>query len=227
MMRGHEKMSNTCKAAKLLIIGFAISLLPGIVMAYPTSISVVPSCGVAEPKTLVLAYEAEGHRQPYDTGYGEYFFSQIGVTDKLEVGVDIYDYNHTSTTYYNAKYLVFSESKEKPGLAAGFMLAGNHSGTLYYAMASRTFNGICCHLGFGAEPGVKKLLLGASYTINDKFSVAADYQSARSGCFTGGVNYSLSNDSSIYLYNTIYNDSDSDDDNYIGLNYSYKLPLQW
>lgn len=218
-------MSVTCKAAKLFIIGFAISLAPGIVMAYPTAISVVPSCDIAAPKTLVLAYESEGHRQPYDTGYGEYFFSQIGLTDKIEAGLDIYDYNHSSKPYYNAKYLLYSESKERPGVAAGFMLAGNHSGTLYYAIASSAFNNIRFHFGFGAEPGVKKLLLGASYTINDKLSLAADYQSAGTGCFTGGVNYSVNDESSIYLYDTIYNDSDRDDDNYIGLNYQHKLPL--
>lgn len=149
------------------------------VYAYPGACVLIPTCDTMAAKSIRLSYEAEGHTNPYDRGYTEYLYTQIGIGGRLEVGADVYDIKSIyspAPVYYNAKYLLLKETAKYPALAAGTMLIGNNVSASYYIVGCKSFKQTRLHLGAQTKNNDTWALIGSDYALGHGLSLLADWQ---------------------------------------------------
>ncbi|MCX6343500.1 MAG: hypothetical protein NT018_00330 [Armatimonadetes bacterium] len=218
-------MIKTSKICKIIIGCAVICALPSLVLAYPTAVSVIPSTDVIGANNLKLAYESNGNDQPFDTDNAEYFYTQYGIGEKFELGVDVYDLGGHDKKYLNAKYMISAESETMPAISVGAMYIGDGNAPLFYAVGSRSFGAARLFVGAQTWDDNDSMLLGASYKINEAFSAAADYQSSAWGRSTLGLTWHATTELSATLYGSRNNDRTLDAGDYIGLVIGYKVGL--
>lgn len=214
------------KAIVLLAVCCTLSLLSIVALAYPGALNLIPTTDVMSKDSLRLAYEADGKNQPYDSGYTEYIYTQFGVSDKLEVGFDVYDVDGASTKYFNAKYLVTAGDSRLPAVAVGTMLVGSESKPSYYAVGSRNYGETRLHAGIQSQSNRTWGIFGLDHAISDRLCLLADYQSGSGKYHTLGICWEQSPSLGVTLY-FVRNNTASlrDTEDYVGLNLAYTISL--
>lgn len=219
------------KLAILTAVVIMIGLVPGVALAYPGSINLIPSTDIVGANSLRLSYESEGGNQPYGTGYTQYLYTQFGIGSKLELGYDVYDIKNVTDSrvgYWNAKYLVAPETDGTPAIAVGSMFIGAESKSSYYAVGSKTFGDYCLHLGAETQGDHNWTLAGFNCPLAKSFTFLADYQSGGLGCGTLGVNWQQSSTLNFTVYWTRFNnDALRDTSDFVGFNAAYTLPVNY
>lgn len=214
------------KAARLIAVCCGLLMLSAAALAYPGGLNLIPTTDVLAANSFRLGYEADGPDQPFDTGYTEYIYSQFGVTDRLEVGLDVYDVDGASMEYFNAKYLLTSENGSTPAVAAGTMLVGSDSKPSFYAVGSRSCMGGRLHFGVQNQSDRTWGLFGVDYPISEQFFLLADYQTGRGLYHTVGIYWQQSDSLGATVY-FVRNNTASlrDSGDYVGLNLAYTWAL--
>jgi opacity protein-like surface antigen len=211
---------------KPILISAAVLVLSQAAQALPKVLLWVPSTDMVGAGTMHLEFESDAQKQPFADGYEMYVYSQYGITDRLEVGVDLFDIEHDKDTYFNAKYLVTNESEKLPAIAVGVLDIGKGDDPSYYVVGSRTYDKV--RYTFGAE-GCKDTaygLIGLELTLNPQFTFLTDYMSGHNGYSSVGLQYNPTKDLSLKLYYSYSNAKElRADNNYVGFMTSYDFSL--
>lgn len=205
----------------ILTLGIAASAF-----SFPCAINLIPCADQMGQNNLRLSYESDGYHSPYDSPYTQYIYTQYGINDRMEVGVDFYDIDGSNDKFYNAKYSVLTESDKMPAVAVGAMYISDVTKTSYYAVGCKTLKSMRVHFGAQTQDGNSWLLFGADKKIGKALSVLADYQSGVGGFHTIGLYWQANTATGVALYYGRNNTADlRDSTDFIGLNIGYTLPL--
>ena len=203
-----------CMVRTILMLS-ALSCV-GPVLAYPTSINIIPSADLMPRGEARIELELDGDPTPFASGssLGAYF--QVGLTDRLEVGLDALDLNHEADWQVNLKYQLWTESEARPAVAVGLMdMDGRRPLENAYLVLSRQIDQIRVHGGLWRVEGTHGVL-GLEYYWDDLTGGLLDWTSGPEGYGTVGIYRALGGS----LYSTLYyarnNTRESGD--FVGLN---------
>jgi hypothetical protein len=199
-----------------LVWPFLALALASRALAYPTSLNLMPVADSLEAGTLRLEVELDGDPTPFATGTGWQVYTQYGITDRLEVGLDVVDVNLGSRCQLNAKWVVAPESNEMPALAVG-LLEANHGAVSsdWYVVLSKDVSPVRVHAGALSDDSLRGML-GAEYWFGEDTGVAADWATGPGAYHSLGVYQHLGGG----LWGTLYygRGNTSSDGGFVGLN---------
>lgn len=209
-----------------LFVVFVTAGIPTSLPAYPTSLNLIPTADILEANNLRLAYESDGKGQPFGQPNFQYAYSEYGIGDKFEFGVDIYDITNAKDAYYNAKYLLLPESRHLPALAAGVWLVSDVTRPAYYLTGHKSLNQLRIHAGVQEQSGGGWLQFGVDYALSPKLSLLADYQTGSERYHTLGLFCTPVSQISINVYYAHNNTPALRGTDYLAAYVGYTLPLK-
>jgi hypothetical protein len=207
-------------SAMVLILVVALSPLA---RACPTSLNLIPSVDIMEPWTLSIQYENDGYPQMFRTDSEDMYFVQMGITPRLEAGIDFCGAGAKTETYVNAKYQLLSETEKHPALSIGTMSIGAACSPVYYAVAARTFGKPRLHMGAMSGEGSSQLLAGFDLSVNDSLCLMTDYISGQEGFASVGVGFSPKKGPSYLLVYGFANDPAAQNLCFLNVAWEFKL----
>lgn len=203
---------------------FGFSTSAGI--AGPTTLNIVPTADILKSNVLRVSYEADGHDQPYCDDYTAYTFTEYGVGDKAELGIDFYDINGSNKSRLNGKYLLFGEKDNHPAVAVGAMNIGDNCKTRFYMVGTKSVNKYRFHLGADTSGNEDAMMMGMEYSLNNTLTLMADYKSGIGNYHTLGLWWQASPTIGINPYFARNNTDDlRSTADYWGLYVGYKMKL--
>lgn len=187
-----------CTVTTILTLSALLSVMPA--MAYPTSINTIPSADVMPRGNIRLELEADGDPTPFASGSSLGAYLQVGLSDRLEIGLDALDLNHEADWQPNLKYQLWTESEARPALAVGLMdMDGRRPLKNAYLVLSRQIDQIRVHGGLWRVEGTHGVL-GLEYYWDDLTGGLLDWTSGPEGYGTIGLYRALG----ASLYSTLY-----------------------
>ena len=202
------------------------ALLLKSVSAYPTALNLIPTADILEANNLRVAYESDGKNQPFGQPNFQYIYTEYGIGDRLEFGVDGYDVTHAGQLYYNAKYLLLSENASIPAIAAGVWTVSAETQPAYYLTGYKSLNKLRLHAGVESQAGTGRLQFGVDYTLTPDLSVLADYQTGVGRYHTIGLFYTPTSRIGINIYYAHNNTPALRGTDYLAAYVGYTLPLK-
>ncbi len=168
------------------VVGLALGL-PGLAWAYPTSLNIVPTADVLEPGALSVQVESDSHPTPFSPGAVGYVLTQVGLTSRLEAGVDLMDINAGARLLVNAKWQFLAEDARAPAMAVGLldMEHGTELNGCYLALA-KDVGSLRLHAGW-LMGGGHRAMLGAEYWPTERTGVYADWTTGAGAYHTLGL----------------------------------------
>lgn len=206
---------------KTALASALITLAAGCVaLATPSTLVWIPSTDIQAKGVFHLGYDtytSPGSSAVNSTVYGVTY----GVDSKVEVGVDYFS-GVGEPWFFNAKVRVLEEDTSTPAVVAGIYNMSPESSVtqnLIYGLVSKTFAGVRFTAGYanGKESVIgsdnNMLLLGVDKALDEKWWVAADYQSGDSalGAFSVGAAYKFAENASVLVGYDFYNAPGSTD----------------
>lgn len=143
--------------------------------ACPTMLNLVPTADVMEPNSIRLSLENDGYSRVFASDSDNYVFLQMGVTSRLEAGVDFYCYKDKTDTVLNAKYQLMKESDTRPGLAIGTMNISEGYTPKHYVSGVKSFGANRIHLGTIGDRHKQNLMAGYERSIGSCAGALVDY----------------------------------------------------
>jgi len=192
--------------------------------AYPTGLNVIPSADILPAGNIRIGYESDGNKQPFDNGHVQYLYTQVGIRDRLEAGVDLYDVGGAKVSTFNAKLLLTPERNHLPELSVGVLNVANGISPGAYLVGTKNFGPLGVVAGAEHQSGDTWALVGAYYAVTPKFYLLGDYQSGSGRQGTVGAYYYFTPALGVNIYYA-KNNTDSHADYvgaYIGYTFSAK-----
>ena len=186
--------------------------------ACPTMLNLVPTADVVGRGGYSLGLELDGHATPFSEGAELWAMTDFGVTDRLEVGVDVADATSRASWFVDAKWQVVPEAHGAPAVAVGVLdMVHLRDEGAWYAVASKNVPGSPLRLTAGFQRDDRSRgLLGGQYAVNDAVTLYADWTTGPETYATLGVGRSLTDGVSVLAYYARSNTSREDD--FVGLN---------
>ncbi|MBU0608553.1 MAG: YjbH domain-containing protein [Armatimonadetes bacterium] len=152
---------------------------------YPTSLNITPTADVLEQGQgrLELEWDVDTSASAGST-LGAYL--QAGLTDRLEVGLDVLDLTRRADWQLNLKWLVCPEGASAPAVAVGLMDAGEGLLDNAYLMLSRQMGQFRAHGGLSWTAGTQGLF-GLEYYWDEQTGVVTDWTTGPEGYATLGL----------------------------------------
>jgi len=91
--------------------------------------------------------------------------TQVGLSERLEAGLDIYQLEDGRTIAFNAKYLLAAGGERRPPLALGVLDLGHGLKPVWYFSAARDVGSIKAHLGASRCGSRDAALAGLEYEL--------------------------------------------------------------
>jgi hypothetical protein len=162
--------------------------IPASVEAYPTSNNYIPTADILEPGLARIELENDAFPRLFSKRRSQnYLLTQWGLSRRLEIGVDTYDFSNDGAYAFNAKFLALPETKRHPALALGIADVGNGLRPSTYAIATKSLATSRYHFGAWHNGGATVGMVGTDYKVNADLYLLADWTSGPSGYLTGGV----------------------------------------
>jgi hypothetical protein len=156
----------------------------------------MPTADMLDPGALRLEWERDGYPSLL-SGEGEsYLLTQVGLSERLEAGVDIYQLEDARTLAFNAKYLLMRGAGKRPALALGLLDLGHGLKPAWYLSAGRDVGGVRAHLGASRCGNRNGALAGVEYELpwpwpgsgrRPSLYILADWASGEEGYGTLGL----------------------------------------
>ena len=165
----------------------AAVLVGGGASAYPTSLNIVPVADTMGARAIRVEVESDGARTPFEGGVEVGLYTQYGVSDRLEVGLDVTDITRGPGVQLNAKWQLLRELGGAPAVALGVLHtvgSGGMSGG--YIVLSKDQGDVRLHAGVLAD-GATRGMLAAEYWASERLGILADWTSGPDACLTLGV----------------------------------------
>lgn len=196
----------------------------GAAWAYPTGLNVVPTAETLEAGSVSVQWEMDSPGLPGDRRSTPSLYTQVGITKRLEAGIDLYDVGDSSRGYANAKFSLLAEKDGMPALAAGAWNLAEGVTAQPYLVATSTFGITGIHLGTLRAGGKWEGMAGVGLSLGGGWRVQADGLTGTGGYATLGASYALANGWGVMLYRSRSRDRDARAD-FTGLNISWENPL--
>jgi len=174
------------KPAYSLILAFFSVLSCARVLAFPTSLNVMPTADLVEPGSLRLEFENDGYSRPFSSGCESYWLAQVGISPRLEAGLDLYHYDGTTEPALNAKYLLIGEGRY-PQAAIGVLDVCRGLKPFWYLVLARDVGLLRLHAGAARSGSSHSALLGAELQIGRGLYLLSDWRSGPEGYATAGI----------------------------------------
>ncbi len=188
--------------------------------AFPTSENLIPTADMLEPGQVRIELENDAYSKLFEGDLSEnYFLTQVGVTERLEVGVDAYDFSHDGGYALNGKFLLAPETDGTPAFAVGVMDVAEGSSPTTYSVATKTWGGLRGHLGGWHTGGNNFLMAGSDYEVNDDLYLMTDWTSGSEGYLTFGFWQRLQGE--VWLNAAVGRANNRDNNDLVLLNLSY------
>ena len=205
----------------ILTIGIAVSAF-----AFPCSLNIIPCTDQLGANNLRLSYESDGSKNPYDQPNSQYIYTQFGINNRTEIGVDFYNIDGSNDKYYNVKYSLLGETAKTPAVDVGVMNISNFTRPSYYAVSSKQLTAMRIHFGAQAQGGDSWALFGADKKIGKTLTLIADYQSGIGRYHSIGLYWQTNSSMGVSLYYARNNTAElRDSTDYVGLSFGYVLPM--
>lgn len=210
------------------VVLFGITLLAAQPSAaYPGSLNLIPCADFTGAHNVRIAYETDGSRQPFSNGNQQYFYTEFGIGDRFEAGVDYCELGATTYKLYNAKCLVLGESRRMPSLAVGTWNVGDTSKPAYYLIGCRTLGALRLHAGCQTQGSQTSVLAGTDWKIGGTLTALADYQSGAGLFHTLGLYWQATPTMAATLYYCRGNTPELRGElDYVGLNLQYTFSVK-
>lgn len=196
----------------------------GSAWAYPTGLNVVPTADTLEAGSVSFQWRMHSPGLPGDRQTTPSLYTQVGVIDHLEAGVDFYDVGDASRGYANAKFTLLTEKDGMPALAVGAWNLAEGVTAQPYLVAKSTFGIAGVHLGTLRAGGNWEGMAGVGLSLGGGWSVQADGLTGSGGYATLGASYTLTNGWGVSLYRSRARDRAARAD-FTGLNISWQNRL--
>jgi hypothetical protein len=181
----------------------------------------VPTADVIEPGAFSLQLEADGAPNPLLEGGQVHLFTQFGVSQGLEVGVDLTNLNHEVEWYADAKWQFVAESDSRPAVALGVLNLTNREGDRpWYLALSRDLPNLDSRLTVGFLRGdLRRGMIGLVRSLAPRTALQMDWTTGPEACATLGLSQDLGHDLCGLLYYA-HNNTRSGED-FVGLNLTW------
>jgi len=203
----------------------ALSLgLPGVALAYPTGLNLIPTADVLEPGALSVQVESDGYPTPFSPGTVGYVMAEVGLAKRLEAGVDLMDINAGTRLQVNAKWQFVPESAHLPAMAIG-LLDVEHTADFngpYLALAKGAGD-FRLHAGWLTRRG-QRAMLGAEYWPTDRTGIYADWTSGAGAYHSLGITQDVGHGLWVSAYYARGNTDGAED--FVGLNLDWEASLR-
>ncbi|MBM3500145.1 MAG: YjbH domain-containing protein [Armatimonadetes bacterium] len=192
--------------------------LPHCVLAFPTSLNYIPSADHMERGTVRVELELDGYPTPFSNDPSLQVYTQVGVTDRFEVGLDWVDVNADDDVQFNAKWQVTPESERYPAIAIGLMDVTDRGPLAnWYVVASKAAGeDFRLHAGLFDDDATRGMV-GVEYYLSDRSELIADWTTGPWAYATVGYWHDLGDGVAALLYYGRCNTRDEKAD-FVGLN---------
>ena len=136
--------------------------------------SIMPTADLIGARTLSLQVEADGHDTPFSPGTGVHLFTQVGVTDWLEVGADLTDPNGEVEPFFDAKVVLGAETERSPALSVGIYTLGDPGPAQVYLSLAKQAGDFRAHTGLTTD-GTARAMFGLEWAAPERTTVLADW----------------------------------------------------
>ena len=152
-----------------------LAVITSMAYACPTSLNLMPTADILERNSMRLELENDGYSRVFASDSENYVLLQMGVTPRLEAGVDFYCYKDKTDTVLNAKYLLMKESDTRPALAIGTANVCEGYTPQYYVSGVKTFGANRIHFGTIGDRHEQSLMAGYERSIGSSAGAMVDY----------------------------------------------------
>jgi hypothetical protein len=147
----------------------------------------MPTADMLDPGALRLEWERDGYPNAF-CGEGEsYLLAEVGLSERLEAGLDVYQLEDARALAFNAKYLLMRGAGKRPALALGLLDLGHGLKPVWYLSAGRDVGGVRAHLGASRCGNRNAALAGVEYELRPSLYLLADWASGDEGYGTLGL----------------------------------------
>jgi hypothetical protein len=147
----------------------------GVVQADPTDYITVPTAEVLAPGRYNFELVQTLDWIDSDRDEGTFLLSEFGITEQLEVGLDINSIGNDAFVEADIKYQLAAPSKNEWGLAVGALgIGGEEVDTFVYLSATRDIGKASVTAGAGSRGDVSAFF-GASYPVTDRFKAIGEF----------------------------------------------------
>jgi hypothetical protein len=155
-------------------------------LAFPTSLNVMPTADLVESGSLRLEVENDGYSRLFASGCESYLLTQVGISPRLEAGLDFYHYNGKTEPALNAKYLLSAEGRY-PQAAIGVLDVCRGLKPFWYLALARDVGPVRLHAGAARSGSSHSALLGAELEVGRGLYLLSDWRSGPEGYATAGI----------------------------------------
>ena len=202
----------------VVVVVSAVALAPS-VGAYPTCLDLMPTADLAGARTVCLQVEADGHDTPFSPGTGVHLFTEVGVTDWLEIGADLTDLNGEVEPFLDAKVLLAAETARTPALSVGIYTLGDPGPAQVYLALAKQAGDFRAHTGLTTD-GTARGMFGLEWAAGERTAVLADWVTGPEAYHTLGVCQDLGGGFGGLLYYARSNTAATED--FVGLNVAWE-----
>jgi len=201
-------------------IGLALAVLAAAALgppagAYPTCLNVMPTADLIGARTVSLQLETDGRGTPFSVGAGVHLFTEVGVTDWCEVGMDLTDLNGETECWFDAKLQLAAETAAHPAVAVGAYLIGDDGPPQYYLALAKQAGDFRVHTGLTGDDPLRGMF-GLEWAAAERTTVLADWITGPETYHTLGVCQDLGGGWGALLYYARNNTTTTED--FVGLN---------
>jgi len=171
---------------RLALVLVGILAISGLVLAYPTSLNVIPTADLLDPGSLRMEFENDGDSRVFSADSEDYWLFEMAVGPRLEMGVDIYDAEETNYMT-NAKYALVMESDRSPAVSFGALDIGEGGSPSYYLAAAKDFGRSRLHAGGIGNRHKANPMLGWELELTESSWLLFDWIDGEENYLTAGI----------------------------------------
>ena len=197
--------------------------LCGRAVGYPTSCNTIPTADILEAGTVRLEFENDGLPRVGGQESVTYCLTQIGLTPRVEFGIDRWDVSGEPQDAVNAKYLLAAESGRRPAVAIGVMDVAEGSPASWYGVATRTLGRLRLHAGYIHADYAKGPMLGCDHELAEGTYFLADWMRGPENYLALGIWRELGRQWALGFTYAFSNDRGAEDLTAVNLSYRFQL----
>jgi hypothetical protein len=208
---------------KVAVTSAVLLLLPAVgprAFAYPTSLLIMPTADVLEHGWLRLEAESDGDPTPFSRGSEQLFYTQFGLTSRLEAGLDVVGLGAEPRCELNAKWQVIPESGRCPAAAVGLLdMTRSSALSEWYVVLSKSAGSLRLRGGLLADDATRGMV-GVEHWPGERAGLMAEWVTGPHAYLSAGAYEDLGGGSGALLY---YGHSNTrGDGDFVGLNLSWE-----
>lgn len=182
----------------------------------------MPTAESLEARQVSVQREMDNGGAPPGATGSYALYTQVGVTSRWEVGVDVHYVRSGSRAYFNTKYVVMPQAQSAPAVAVGVLNIASGSVAEPYVVASRSFGSLALHSGLLRAEGQWAPMGGGSLSVGERLSIKADFLAGSPGVTTVGAKFTVTEMVALKLYQSRGRNRIGRDGDFTGINLEWR-----